>query len=102
MAELATLARPYAEALFQVAVKGDLKQATSELDALSAAAAMASGSYPLGTTTAGFSGRSWARRCLKNSDAVVMAAAEEVMRRSSPASHLRVQTRFLSCDQGSR
>lgn len=39
MAELATLARPYAEALFQVAVKGDLKQATSELDALSAVAA---------------------------------------------------------------
>ena len=39
MAELATLARPYAEALFQLAVKGDLKQATSELDALSAVAA---------------------------------------------------------------
>lgn len=39
MAELATLARPYAEALFQVAVKGDLKQASSELDALSAVAA---------------------------------------------------------------
>ena len=28
MAELATLARPYAEALFQVAEKGDLKQAS--------------------------------------------------------------------------
>ncbi|MEP6874736.1 MAG: F0F1 ATP synthase subunit delta [Burkholderiales bacterium] len=39
MAELATLARPYAEALFQVAVKGDLKQASGELDALSAVAA---------------------------------------------------------------
>ena len=39
MAELATLARPYAEALFQVAVKGDLKQASNELDALSAVAA---------------------------------------------------------------
>ena len=39
MAELATLARPYAEALFQVAEKGDLKQATSELDALAAVAA---------------------------------------------------------------
>jgi F-type H+-transporting ATPase subunit delta len=39
MAELATLARPYAEALFQVAVKGDLKLASSELDALSAVAA---------------------------------------------------------------
>jgi F-type H+-transporting ATPase subunit delta len=39
MAELATLARPYAEALFQVAVKGDLKQASSELDALASVAA---------------------------------------------------------------
>src|SRR5882724_4854562 len=39
MAELATLARPYAEALFQVAEKGDLKQATSELDALAEVAA---------------------------------------------------------------
>jgi F-type H+-transporting ATPase subunit delta len=39
MAELATLARPYAEALFQVAVKGDLKQASAELDALAAVAA---------------------------------------------------------------
>ena len=39
MAELATLARPYAEALFKVAVKGDLKQASIELDALSAVAA---------------------------------------------------------------
>ena len=39
MAELATLARPYAEAAFQVAVKGDLKQATAEIDALAAVAA---------------------------------------------------------------
>jgi F-type H+-transporting ATPase subunit delta len=39
MAELATLARPYAEALFQVAEKGDLKQAGAELDALAAVAA---------------------------------------------------------------
>ena len=39
MAELATLARPYAEALFQVAEKGDLKQASTELDALAAVAA---------------------------------------------------------------
>jgi F-type H+-transporting ATPase subunit delta len=39
MAELATLARPYAEALFQVAVKGDLKQASAELDALAGVAA---------------------------------------------------------------
>ena len=39
MAELATLARPYAEALFQVAVKGDLKQASEQLDALAAVAA---------------------------------------------------------------
>ena len=39
MAELATLARPYAEALFQVAEKGDLKQASTELDALAAIAA---------------------------------------------------------------
>ena len=39
MAELATLARPYAEALFQVAVKGDLAQASVELDALAAVAA---------------------------------------------------------------
>ena len=39
MAELATLARPYAEALFQVAAKGDLKQASNELDALAAVAA---------------------------------------------------------------
>ena len=38
MAELATLARPYAEALFQVAAKGDLKQASVELDALAAVA----------------------------------------------------------------
>ena len=39
MAELATLARPYAEALFQVASKGDLQQARAELDALAAVAA---------------------------------------------------------------
>ena len=39
MAELATLARPYAEALFQVAEKGDLKQASAELDALAAVSA---------------------------------------------------------------
>jgi F-type H+-transporting ATPase subunit delta len=39
MAELATLARPYAEALFQVAEKGDLKQASQQLDALAAVAA---------------------------------------------------------------
>ena len=38
MAELATLARPYAEAAFQVAAKGDLKQATAEIDALAAVA----------------------------------------------------------------
>ena len=38
MAELATLARPYAEALFQVASKGDLTQALSEIDALAAVA----------------------------------------------------------------
>ena len=30
MAELATLARPYAEALFQVAVKGDLSQTAQQ------------------------------------------------------------------------
>ena len=39
MAELATLARPYAEALFQVAERGDLKQAREQLDALAAVAA---------------------------------------------------------------
>jgi len=39
MAEPATLARPYAEALFQVASKGDLQQASRELNALSAVAA---------------------------------------------------------------
>ena len=39
MAELATLARPYAEALFQVAEKGDLERASAELDALAAIAA---------------------------------------------------------------
>ena len=41
MAELATLARPYAEALFQVAQKGDLAQATAEIDAIAAVAANA-------------------------------------------------------------
>jgi len=39
MAELATLARPYAEALFQVAVKGDLKQITAQVEALAAVTA---------------------------------------------------------------
>ena len=38
MAELATLARPYAEALFQVACGGDLQQATAQIDALAAVA----------------------------------------------------------------
>lgn len=38
MAELATLARPYADAAFQVASNGDLKQAAQELDALAAVA----------------------------------------------------------------
>ena len=41
MAELATLARPYAEALFEVASKGDLTQALSEIDALAAVASNA-------------------------------------------------------------
>ncbi|MGS0753914.1 F0F1 ATP synthase subunit delta [Roseateles sp. GG27B] len=39
MAELATLARPYADALFQVAIKGDLEQVTAEVNALAAIAA---------------------------------------------------------------
>lgn len=39
MAELATLARPYAEALFQVASKGDLKQVVEQIDAVAAVAA---------------------------------------------------------------
>lgn len=39
MAELATIARPYAEALFQVAVKGDLKQSAEQLDAVASVAA---------------------------------------------------------------
>jgi F-type H+-transporting ATPase subunit delta len=39
MAELATIARPYAEALFQVAVKGDLKQSAEQLDAIAGIAA---------------------------------------------------------------
>ena len=38
MAELATLARPYAEALFQVSCGGDLHQATAQIDALAAVA----------------------------------------------------------------
>ena len=38
MAELATLARPYAEALFQVATKGDLNTARAEVDELAAVA----------------------------------------------------------------
>ncbi|MEO8155774.1 MAG: F0F1 ATP synthase subunit delta [Rhizobacter sp.] len=38
MAELATIARPYAEALFQVAVKGDLKQSAEQLDAIAGVA----------------------------------------------------------------
>ncbi len=38
MAELATLARPYAEALFQVASKDDLTKALAEIDALAAVA----------------------------------------------------------------
>ncbi len=39
MAELATIARPYAEALFQVARSGDLKQIAGQLDAIAAVAA---------------------------------------------------------------
>jgi len=39
MAELATLARPYAEALFQVAVKGDLKQVSDQIDGVAAVVA---------------------------------------------------------------
>lgn len=38
MAELATIARPYAEALFQVTAKGDPKQSTEQLDAVAAVA----------------------------------------------------------------
>ncbi len=38
MAELATLARPYAEAMFEVAEKGDLRQASAELQALASVA----------------------------------------------------------------
>ncbi len=34
MAELATIARPYAEALFEVARKGDLNQWAEQVDAL--------------------------------------------------------------------
>ena len=39
MAELATLARPYAEALFDVASKGDVAEVTKQIDALAAVAA---------------------------------------------------------------
>jgi F-type H+-transporting ATPase subunit delta len=39
MAELATLARPYAEALFEVAAKGDVIAASQQIDALAAVAA---------------------------------------------------------------
>jgi len=39
MAELATIARPYAEALFQVASQGDLKPVAEQLDAVAATAA---------------------------------------------------------------
>ncbi len=41
MAELATLARPYAEALFQVASKGDLMRSLSEIELLAAVASNA-------------------------------------------------------------
>jgi F-type H+-transporting ATPase subunit delta len=39
MAELATIARPYAEAMFKVASSGDAKQTAAHLDALAALAA---------------------------------------------------------------
>ena len=39
MAELATIARPYAEALFEVAQRGGAEQTASQLDALAALAA---------------------------------------------------------------
>ena len=39
MAELATIARPYAEALFEVAANGDLSLATQQLDAVAGVAA---------------------------------------------------------------
>ncbi len=38
MAELATLARPYAEALFDVAGRGDVKSVSQQIDALAAVA----------------------------------------------------------------
>jgi len=41
MAEPATLARPYAEAMFKVAANGDLKRTAEQLDALAAVAANA-------------------------------------------------------------
>ena len=39
MAEVATIARPYAEALFQVVSQGDLSQSSEQIDALAAVAA---------------------------------------------------------------
>lgn len=39
MAEIATIARPYAEALFKVARGGDMKQAVEEIEAVAAVAA---------------------------------------------------------------
>ncbi|CAN5326070.1 F0F1 ATP synthase subunit delta [soil metagenome] len=39
MAEIATLARPYAEALFQVAITGDVKQIAADVDAAAAVVA---------------------------------------------------------------
>ena len=39
MAEIATLARPYAEALFQVAIHGDVKQIAADVDAAAAVVA---------------------------------------------------------------
>ncbi|MBX9792938.1 MAG: F0F1 ATP synthase subunit delta, partial [Burkholderiaceae bacterium] len=38
MAELATLARPYAEALFDVAAQGDVTAVSQQIDALAAIA----------------------------------------------------------------
>lgn len=39
MAELATLARPYAEAMFEVAAKGDVQAVSQQIDALAVVAA---------------------------------------------------------------
>ena len=39
MAELATIARPYAEAMYEVASRGDVKQTAEQLDSLAALAA---------------------------------------------------------------